>query len=54
MTMIFGDTTEGVAAPLPGISIGPYRTSAYSLFVIVLSVAVLLGVSRCCVSPGLA
>jgi branched-subunit amino acid ABC-type transport system permease component len=44
LTMIFGDITEGVPSPLPGISIGAYQTSSYSLFVIVLSVAVLLGV----------
>ena len=44
LTMIFGDITEGVPSPLPGISIGAYRTSSYSLFVIVLSVAALLGV----------
>ena len=39
LTMIFGDITEGVPTPLPGISIGGYQTSGYSLFVIALSVA---------------
>ena len=39
LTMIFGDITEGVPTPLPGITIGGYQTSGYSLFVIALSVA---------------
>lgn len=43
LTMIFGDITEGVPSPLPAIGIGAYRTSGYSLFVIVLSVAALSG-----------
>jgi branched-chain amino acid transport system permease protein len=34
LTMIFGDITEGVPTPLPGIRIGAYQTSGYSLFVI--------------------
>src|SRR5260370_38937138 len=37
LTMIFGDITEGVPTPLPGIRIGAYQTSGYSLFVIALS-----------------
>ena len=44
LTMVFGDTTEGVPTPLPGIRIGDYQTSGYSLFVIVLSIATLFGV----------
>jgi branched-subunit amino acid ABC-type transport system permease component len=44
LTMIFGDITEGVPTPLSGITIGAYQTSGYSLFVIVLSLAALLGV----------
>lgn len=44
LTMVFGDITEGVPSPLPGISIGSYRTSSYNLFIIVLSVAALLSV----------
>jgi branched-chain amino acid transport system permease protein len=43
LTMIFGDTTEGVPTPLKGISIGSYQTSGYGLFVIALS-AMALGV----------
>src|ERR1700735_3875271 len=44
LTMIFGDITEGVPTPLPGIRIGAYQTSGYSLFVIALAVATLFGV----------
>jgi branched-subunit amino acid ABC-type transport system permease component len=43
LTMIFGDTTEGVPTPVPGISIGAYQTSGYGLLVIALT-AVALGV----------
>jgi branched-subunit amino acid ABC-type transport system permease component len=44
LTMIFGDITEGVPTPLPGIRIGAYQTSSYSLFVIALAVATLFAV----------
>ena len=44
LTMIFGDITEGVPTPLPGIRIGAYQTSGYSLFVIALTIATLFGV----------
>ena len=44
LTMIFGDVTEGLPTPLPGISIGTYQMSSYNLFLIVLSCAVVLGV----------
>jgi branched-subunit amino acid ABC-type transport system permease component len=44
LTMTFGDHTEGVPTPLRGIRVGDYQVSGYSLFVIVLSVLVLLGV----------
>lgn len=44
LTMIFGDITEGVPTPLSGITVGAYQTSGYSLFVIALSLATLLGV----------
>ncbi len=43
LTMIFGDTTEGVPTPVPGISIGAYQTSGYGLLVIAFT-AVALGV----------
>ena len=44
LTMVFGDITEGVPTPLPGITIGAYQASGYSLFVIVFSVATMFGV----------
>src|SRR5262249_28936325 len=44
LTVIFGDITEGVPTPLPGIRIGAYQTSGYSLFVIALAVATLFAV----------
>jgi len=44
LTMIFGDITEGVPTPLPGIRIGAYQTSGYSLFVIALAIATLFAV----------
>lgn len=34
-TMIFGNTTLGISSPLPGVAIGRYSTSGYSLFIIV-------------------
>jgi branched-subunit amino acid ABC-type transport system permease component len=40
LTMIFGNITEGVPTPLPGIAIGSYQASGYSLFVIAVSIAV--------------
>jgi branched-subunit amino acid ABC-type transport system permease component len=43
LTMIFGDTTEGVPTPVSGIPIGAYQTSGYGLLVIALT-AVALGV----------
>jgi branched-subunit amino acid ABC-type transport system permease component len=44
LTMVFGDMTEGVPTPLPGISIGAYQTSSYSLFVIAMACAAVAGV----------
>ncbi|MGX9432339.1 MULTISPECIES: ABC transporter permease subunit [Bradyrhizobium] len=44
LTMIFGDVTEGVPTPLPGITIGSYQASGYSLFVIAVSIAAIVGV----------
>ena len=44
LTMIFGDITEGFPTPLPALTIGAYRTSGYSLFVVLMSVLVILGV----------
>ena len=42
--MVFGDMTEGVPTPLPGITIGAYQTSGYSLFVIAMSIVAIVGV----------
>jgi branched-subunit amino acid ABC-type transport system permease component len=44
LTMVFGDITEGVPTPLPGIAIGAYRASSYSLFVIAMSIVTIIGV----------
>ena len=44
LTMVFGDTTEGVPTPLPGITIGSYQASGYSLFVIAMSIVTIIGV----------
>lgn len=42
-TMIFGNTTTGVSAPLGGITIGQYQTSLYELVLAVIVAVVLLG-----------
>ena len=44
LTMIFGDHTEGVPTPLPGIRIGDYQASGYGLFVIFMSAVTIAGV----------
>ena len=44
LSMMFGNLTEGVPTPLPGIRIGAYQASGYSLFVILLAVAALFAV----------
>jgi branched-subunit amino acid ABC-type transport system permease component len=44
VTTIFGNTTVGISAPLGALTIGAYRTSAYTIVVIAVAVAVLLGV----------
>ena len=43
VTTIFGTTVRGVSAPLGGWAIGSYQTSAYSLFVIAMAAAMLVG-----------
>ena len=43
-TAVFGNTTVGISAPLGSIQIGAYRTSAYTLFVIAVAIAVLAGI----------
>ena len=42
-TMIFGNTTTGVSAPLGGLSIGRYQTSLYELVLVVIVAALLIG-----------
>ncbi|HUN42821.1 MAG TPA: branched-chain amino acid ABC transporter permease [Acetobacteraceae bacterium] len=44
ITTIFGTTVKGVAAPFGGFAIGRYQASAYSVFMIVMAAAVLLGI----------
>jgi branched-subunit amino acid ABC-type transport system permease component len=41
LTTAFGDTTEGISAPLGPVTIGAYQTSGYSLFVIAFTAVVL-------------
>ena len=43
-TAIFGNTTVGISAPLGSFEIGTYRISTYTLFVIAVAVAVLVGI----------
>jgi branched-chain amino acid transport system permease protein len=43
-TAIFGNTTVGISAPLGSFQIGAYRTSAYTLFVIVVAAVVLAAI----------
>jgi branched-subunit amino acid ABC-type transport system permease component len=42
VTMIFGNNTRGVSAPLGSIAIGRYQTSVYELTLVVAAVAVFL------------
>ncbi len=41
VTLVFGPTTEGIATPLGHFTVGEYRLSAYSVFVILMAFAVL-------------
>ncbi len=43
MTMIFGNTTTGIATPIAGFSFGNYQISGYNLFVIAMACAVSIG-----------
>jgi branched-chain amino acid transport system permease protein len=43
-TVIFGNTTVGISAPLGSFQIGAYRSSAYTLFVIAATMVLLAGV----------
>lgn len=42
-TMIFGNTTTGVSAPLGGIQIGQYQTSLYELVVVLIVGVIIAG-----------
>jgi len=42
VTMIFGNTTRGVSAPLGSIAVGHYQTSMYELTLVVAAVALFL------------
>jgi branched-chain amino acid transport system permease protein len=41
-TTIFGNTTRGLSAPLGSFAIGGYRTGQYTVFVILITLAILL------------
>ena len=43
VTTVFGNTTVGISAPLGALTIGAYRTSNYTLFLIALAALLLLG-----------
>ncbi len=42
-TMIFGNTTTGIATPIAGFTYGRYQLSGYNLFVIFMAIAVAVG-----------
>lgn len=42
VTTIFGNTTAGISAPLGAVDIGSYKISAYTFFIIAVSVAVVV------------
>jgi branched-chain amino acid transport system permease protein len=42
-TMIFGNTTTGIATPIAGFTFGRYQLSGYNLFVILMAVVVAVG-----------
>lgn len=44
VTVIFGNTVEGVSTPLGGFSVGIYQVSAYNLVLIFAALAILLSV----------
>ena len=44
VTMLFGNTVEGVSTPLGGMTIGDYQVSVYNLVLIFFAVAILVGV----------
>ncbi|MEM1160504.1 MAG: branched-chain amino acid ABC transporter permease [Pseudomonadota bacterium] len=44
VTMLFGNTVEGVSTPLGGMTIGEYQVSLYNLVLIFFAAAILVGV----------
>jgi urea transport system permease protein len=43
ITSLFGNTVRGISAPLGSFSIGPYRTSLYGLFIIIVAILAIAG-----------
>lgn len=43
MSMIFGNTTTGIATPIAGFAYGRYQLSGYNLFVIAMACAISIG-----------
>lgn len=44
VTLIFGNTTTGISTPIPGLQIGEYQVGGYSLFIIVVAVALVAAI----------
>ncbi|MEM7522723.1 MAG: branched-chain amino acid ABC transporter permease, partial [Pseudomonadota bacterium] len=44
VTMLFGNTVEGVSTPLGGMTVGDYQVSLYNLVLIFFAIAILVGV----------
>nr|WP_325248164.1 branched-chain amino acid ABC transporter permease [Amylibacter sp.] len=42
-TMIFGNTTTGISAPIAGFAVGDYQINGYNFFIIIVSVLLILG-----------
>ena len=42
-TMIFGNTTTGIATPIAGFTFGHYQLSGYNLFIILMAIVVAVG-----------
>lgn len=44
VTVVFGNSIEGISAPLTGVAIGDYRFSLYTIFLIVMAVVLLAAI----------
>jgi branched-chain amino acid transport system permease protein len=44
VTLIFGNTTTGISAPIAGLQIGAYQVGGYSLFIIAVAIVMVLAV----------